>query len=212
MSGIPLTSLISAVSDYLPFIVGLFFYRLLNVDMRVFFAFLSVGIVSTSIGVYLAIHAINNLLLFHIWTLIEYGFLITIFSFWQKNERFQRYLRWSIPLYMFLWLIGKVFLFEEFDQIQNATRSVGGIIITSVSIYTLYQINEMGNILFRDYRFWICLAILFYYPSSIALFSLSDLKLVADAWHVHAIMNIGANLCYAASFLCFHPRFGTGES
>ncbi len=212
MSGIPLTSLISVISDYVPFLVGLFFYRSLNIDMRVLLIFLSAGVVSTSVGLYLAIQVKNNLLLFHIWTLTEYTFLIFIFSFWQKSYRFKKALRWSIPLFMFLWLVAKISQIEQFDQIHNATRSIGSIILMSVSIYTLYQLNEVSNTLYKDYRFWVCLGVLFYYPSSIALFSLSDLRLVSQTWHVHAMMNVAANLSYVGSFLCLHPRFNVGGS
>lgn len=192
---------ISGLSSLIPFIAGIISYRFGKEDMRIFAIFFGIAVVSDLFLMYTAAQHMNNLWALHVWSLVEYCFLAYVFSYWQKNNTFRRLLRWSIPVFIIMWLVAKLISMEVMTQFHNYTRSIGSMILIVVSVTTLYRLSESEGI-FRLYQFWISLGVLIYFAGNIIWFSVNNIVLVGSLLFMHSIVNIIANLLYTGGFLC----------
>ncbi|MFQ6103025.1 MAG: hypothetical protein ACE5OP_01890 [Candidatus Glassbacteria bacterium] len=167
-------------------------------------AFLVIAVSVEGAAAALAFHKSYNLWLFNIFIVVDYSFLALVFSFWQKKKTFEKILRLSVPLFLLFWLGAKLFQLESFDQINNYSRTLESLILTAISLYTLYILNEEDDILLiRDRRFWAAAAVLIYFAGNMMIFAIGEVILGGvHVWLVHSSLNIVTNLCYAGAFLC----------
>lgn len=203
---------ISAHSSIIPFLLGVIFFRNFSKDLKLYTIFFGIAVIFDQIVTYLSSKQQNSWFLINIWILIEYCGTIYVFSYWQKNIRIQKVLRWSIPAYSIFWFIAKIFQMEDLHWFPQYTRSIESIILTIVAIYTLIKLGETGTYINKHYQFWVCIGVLFYFSGNIILFSLSDLRLVINLFIVHSILNILANFLYAGGFWCHHYQLKRGIS
>lgn len=205
-------ALISGHSSIIPFIFGIVFFQGFAKDLKLYVILFGIAVVFDQIINYLGSQKQNTWLLINFWILIEYVGTVYVFSYWQKNIRVQKVLRWSIPIYFVFWLIAKVFQIEDLHWFPQYTRSIASIILTIVAIYTLIKLGETGTYIYKHYQFWVCVGVLFYFSGNIILFSLSDLRLVINLFLIHTILNIFANFFYAGGFWCHHYQLKHGIS
>lgn len=196
------------LSDAVPFFVGVYLYRWLSKDMRILLRYFAIVLLVDVILYYTSfIIKINNLWLFHIFTLVEYSFLILVFSSWQKNALLKRNMRLSIPIFAMIWVMAKFFL-EGFNEIDNFTSSVESVLLVVVSAYTLYDLNKENVVsIYKEPRFWVAGAVLIYFSGNLLCFAFSNVVLV---WPIHSVLNIIANLLYTGGFLCLPRRLNYG--
>jgi len=205
-----ITDSLSALSVLLPLLASIFFYKLSNQDLRIFTFFIFLSSLSSLIVMVLAMNKINNLLFFHIFTLVEYCFLIFIFSMWVKNSYIKLVLRWSIPVFVLVWLGLIISGVENTNEFPNSMRSISNVILTLVSVYILVQLLEWGeHSILRNYKFWISFGVLISYPATSIIFLLNDMELINYVWTIHPILDIVTNICYACAFFCISPRWNT---
>jgi len=202
---------ISGFSSIIPFVAGIAFFRFLQKDRRLLAVFFGIAVLFDLFLSYTGHHGVNNLWAIHIWTLIEYGFLVYVFSYWHKNKAFRRLLRWSIPVFVMIWVAAKLGGIEDMTHFQNYTRSVGSMILTVASVIILYSLSEsVGASIHKSYQFWVSLAVLIYFAGNIILFSASNIVLVGSLFFMHSVLNIIANLMYAGGFLCLRFQWKHG--
>jgi hypothetical protein len=204
---IELIDLLSALSILIPCATSIYFFRSAGSDMRFFAVFIYVSLISSSAVAILAAYEINNLWLIHIFIPIEYGFLVLLFSFWQRGKLVRRILRWSIVVFFGIWIWSKLIHLERLDHFYYPTKSLSTIVLITVSIFTLITINvDELKLIYKDYRFWVILGVLVYFAGTAVVFSLSDLALIKSVWTIHSILNITGNICFACAFLFLSPR------
>jgi hypothetical protein len=203
---------ISAHSSIIPLLSGVIFFRDFSKDLKLYAIFFTIAVIFDQIITYLSSQQQNTWLLINFWILIEYVVTIYVLSYWQKNNKLQKVLRWSIPVYTIFWLIAKIFQIEDLHWFPQYTRSIASIILTIVAIYTLVKLGETGTLIHKHYQFWVCIGVLFYFSGNIILFSLSDLKLMINLYYIHSILNISANFLYAGGFWCHHYQLKHGIS
>jgi hypothetical protein len=204
----------SLLSNAITFLVGLFVLRFLGADRKVLTLFLGVKLAIDLLGMYLALNHINNLWLLHILTILEYSFLIYIFSFWQKNPILKKILHLSIPLFTVLG-IAIMLLGENIRYFNSVTRPIASLALVAAAGYALFELNkETYDSVFRQPRFWIGAAVMLYFSGTLVLFSLGNLLLgtslqwMKTVFNVNVIMNIVANAMYIGGFLCQVQRSG----
>lgn len=166
--------------------------------MKILLIFLTIagliGIIVTS----LAFYKINNMWLFHIYTLLETSLLLFVFSYWQKKYVLRNRLRLIILVFALIWIGAKLYL-ESFSRLDSYTASLECVLLVGVSAYTLFNLNnENVNTLFRDQRFWVSSAVLFYFAGNAMTFSLGN---IFNTWLIHSVLNIFANLLYTGGFI-----------
>ena len=154
-------------------------------------------------GLYLAFNRINNIWLFHLFTPLEYGFLVMVFSYWQKKSLLRLVLRLSIPLFALICLVNKLFL-ENLVTFDSFTASLEGSALIMISVYTLFNLYR-GNSgpISKDPRFWITVAVLIYFAGSLPTFAFAN---IIALWSIHNILNVSSNVLFTGGFLCYRLR------
>ena len=194
---LPIHDYFSLVSSYIPFVSGLIFYRVLDKNLKILLIFIFVKIITDAVAITLAMHQLNNMWIFHIYTLLEYCFLTYILANWQQVKLSKIILFTSIFVFAMIWIISK-FTIEKFILFDNYTSTLSSTLLTGLSLLTLFQImkdNLTG--IFHDHRFWVSFAILIYAAGNFFTFAMATVYL----WSPHNMINILSNLCYTGGFL-----------
>lgn len=210
---IPISILVSALSSLIPILGGLFVTRWLVKEMRILFAYLIASFLVTVIMYLLAAKGINNLWLMHLFTPVQFGCLIWVFSFWATPSTHQRLFWWSIPSFFLVWAIG-LFLIENINHFNSFTRPLEAVLLILASSYVLFQENvrDSGRTIRRP-QFWVGSATVIYFTGMVILYSLSNvllkdsIEILGLIWSpIQMVVNIAANCLYAGAFLCLRPR------
>lgn len=198
---------VSTLSQIVAFGVGVYVVRYLSTELKTLCAYCGIALAVELVQAYLAINNVKNLWLLHVFTILEFVFLMMVYSAWQKNRLTKMMLRASIPLFV---LIGVIAMSgESIDQFNHFARPLASLFLVAAAALTLFELNrESGESVFLQPRFWVGAAGLIYFSSTLVLFALSNLLLTWPIEHVRLVftfntaMNIIANLGYAAAFLC----------
>ena len=200
--------ILSIVSGLIPFTVGLYTFRSLSNEMKILVPYFGLALVAEVTLVYIAANHVNNLWLFHIFTIVEYGFFVWVFSTWQ-NPTLRTILRASIPLFS-AWGLVAMFLLKNLQQFNALGRSVASLVLVAVSSLTLFELSkERFGSVFRESRFWVACATLVYFAGTLVLFALSNVFVLGwnaerarMVFSINIILSIIANLIFAGGFLC----------
>jgi len=152
--------------------------------------------------------SVQNIIIFHIYTLLEYSLLAYVFFSWQPESKLKTVLRWSIPGFFIIWLVDKAFIHSlyEFDSFVVTIESV---LLVTIAMYELYDLNKDVNYsIFRNPKFWVTAAVLLYFAGNLIVFSLgsfilSEKAIASIAWILfHASLNAIAYLLFVVAFIC----------
>lgn len=164
--------------------------------------FVLLGLVDVS-SLYLALNRINNIWLFHLFTPLEYGILVMVFSYWQKEPLLRLVLRLSIPLFVLICLVNKLFL-ENLVSFDNFTVSLESSALIMISVFTLFSLyRDNSGLISKDPRFWITVAVLIYFAGNLPTFAFAN---IIALWSIHSILNITSNILFSGGFLCYRLR------
>jgi hypothetical protein len=204
----PLHVTLSQLSSFAPFLGGLFKFKHLKRDTKILFAFFTVALITEAIVKILAYNKINNLWLFHVFTIVEYSFWVIVFSFWQKEHNVKKILKVSILIFAIIWLVNLIFSIERFSEYNNVSRSIESILLTAIALFTIYNSYLESYVeLYKNYIFCFSIGVLIYFSGNFLFFSLgSSIVNGIDVGTIHSILNISANLCYLRGFLCLPSR------
>ena len=148
----------------------------------------------------------------HLFTPIQFGLLMWIFSFWFEGP-IRRVALLSIPIFTLFWVIMLLF-FESFTQFNTYTRPVEALFFIVVAGYMLYKTNkEDAETIFRMPRFWVASGTMVYFSGMIILYALSNILLTDSIetlrllWApIQTTVNVMSNLLFIGGFLCLSPR------
>lgn len=156
---------------------------------------------------YLADRGINNMYLYHVYSLIETVLLLPfIEGFFKPSSR----LMWlMLAGYGFVWLV-TIFLLEPLTVFNSYSASVSGFLISFFCFrYFLNLINENDILYFQKVpSFWIVSGLLFYAIASILVlssyrykdwFSASDIHLI---WKIQQVANMIKFILLSIGLLC----------
>lgn len=204
----PLHVTLSQLSGFMPFLGGLFKIKHLKKDTKILFAFFTVALITEIIVKILAYNKINNLWLFHVFTIVEYSFWVVVFSFWQREHKAKKILRASVFIFCMIWLLNLIFHIEHFNDYNNVSRSIESILLTAIALFTLYNCYlESEVVIYKNYIFYFSIGVLLYFSGNFMFFSLGkSIVNGLDLGIIHSTLNITANLCYLGGFLCHHSR------
>jgi hypothetical protein len=150
----------------------------------------------------------NTVWISHVFPVIEYIFLVVIFSRSQKNIRLKKTFLWSI-LFIVAFAIVNTLFFQSITQANTHGMSTLKIFLIGISAFALLELSKEGTYpLTKEYRFWVATGVLFYNLTTLMMFSLTNLILSYGDQFAKPIfmMNIALNvityLIYAKGFLC----------
>lgn len=191
--------------------VGLLFRRAWSKDVRILVLYLGVTILFNAAMVFVALNKMTNLWLMHLYTPVQFGLLMWLFSHWQSPS-LRRIFLLSIPAFGGIWLI-TMLLFESFNHFNSYTRPFEALILLLVSSFTLLSITrENFDSLFRLPSFWISSGTLIYFAGMIVLYAVSNVLLEHSVdtlrilWvPIQSTVALLTNLLFMGAFLC-RPR------
>lgn len=198
--------LISDISKYsvaLPAIAGLIRYnRLQRVQQAAFILIL------LSILVEVAAHWIirqdwNHFLVYHIFTILEFGLLTYIFAQGLVPFLKLNFFR-GIVLFFLLFIISDMIWISGIAQFNSYSTAIEGLILIFLSLSWFYKTLQELKIkhLEREPLFWISTGILLYFSSNLFIFLFTNYvnssnRALFIIWGIHGIFSILLNIFYS---------------
>jgi hypothetical protein len=205
--------LISPLSVIVPLTAALISWRRHDRPLRILGVLFIIAAAVELASISIAYNGKNNHWLLNLWTPVEFSLTILVFACWQKSASVRRVLYWSIPAFIALLVIIKIFV-ERSGEMDSMSRSISSLLIIGVAAFTFQRlIIEPGDALLRrDPRFWVSSAALIYYAGTLTVVTLGkafmaeDPKTYNTLYTIHSVINIFTNLLFAGGFLCRKPR------
>lgn len=201
----PFLILCSIISTFLPFwacVTLLKHFSKQHKSMQFLWMFFAFAMISEIILFILGSRGIQSTWVFHIYTFIEYVLIIMILTNWQKPSTVVTLMRASVPIYISCFLFFKIAGLESSEpgSYNSLTRPLAVLLLSTFSSLTLQALwRQSPTNLTSDYRFWMLLALVLYYSTSLVLsafmFTKNHVLLVA-LFKIHAVANITRNLLF----------------
>ncbi len=193
---------IGSSTDLIPFLFGLFSYRKLGKDMKLFLLYFFLILPMDIRILYLGYHHLPNLIELNLFIVIEYALLMAVLSYWQPKKRLRSILQVSILLFLVAWVGLKVSGWPLLDLFFYF-KTIEAVFIVIVATNVLYRLNfDERIVLLSRYSFWISAGFLIYFSMSVLLFVLAAGLKIHPPYYFHVVLNIVANLFYAGGFYC----------
>lgn len=197
---------IGSSTDLIPLLFGLFSYRKLGKEMKLFLLYFVLVLPMDIRILYLGYHQLPNLMELNIFLLIEYALLIAVLSYWQPKKRLRSVLQVSTLLFLLAWLGLKVSGWPLLDLFFYF-KTIESVFIVIVAANVLYRLNFDEQIVLLSYHsFWISAGFLIYFSMSVLLFVLAAGLRIQPPYYFHTVLNIVANLFYAGGFYCLRRQ------
>lgn len=206
----PIIVFCSSISTFLPFFAAMVLFRSYHYRTKAHFllwTFFALAVVTESILHFLGLLGKHSGWIFHIFTFLEYILIASILTAWQSNATFAQLIRFSIPLYISFFVFTKVIGLENFstDTANFITRPLALLLLSIFAFLTLQDLwRQMTVNLANDYRFWILLAMVLYYSTSLVLFAFmfaKQWKILDALFKIHAVINIIHNLLFTIGII-----------
>ena len=201
-------TILSPCSVAVPLLFGIFKYGRLESDLRIVVMFLGFETLAQTYLATTSLMHIKNLWIMHIYTIIEYIFLIAIFSQWQRKLLIRWLMFFSIPLIIAI-AIFDMFRLENLNMFNIYTRPISGILMLGILGLTLFDFNkESTTPLSRNPRFWIIPPVFVSIITTMTVFAVGNYLLLNfsksffDIYRVIMIINMISNIFYIGVFLC----------
>ncbi len=198
---------VSIFSTILPFWVSTIFIKYFKVNKSlllcwIFFAFAAI----TEIVLYVfSLLSKQSTWIFHLYTLIEYTLIAGILANWQAKPVIAKMIRIGILVYAPFFIFLKMLGVEDFSAgtVNYVTRPLALLLLATFAFITLRVLwNQTSINLTDNYRFWMLLAMVFYYSTSLVLFAFMFTKnnaILVALFKIHAVANITRNLLFTIS-------------
>jgi hypothetical protein len=198
-------SVLESISEFiglLPLTIGLIKFRDLHRNLYPILVLVLIGLLTDLINHKLAVENKNNAFVFHLYTLLEFSFVILFYyCFYDRKS-----ILLLIPLFLAIGLID--YKFNGLSHFDNYATGSEAIIISTLSLWSFYYIisNMVFQNLMSESFFWMNCAILFYFGGNMILFVFSDYILEKEdiqhmaLWGIHSVLNIIYNIVLAIGF------------
>lgn len=159
---------------------------------------------------YMADKSINNMFLYHLFSLAEVIFLSFFFRKILKTPLIRKAIPYFILLFILVFVFSTLFL-EKLDSFNSNTSGIEFLIIIIFCMAYYFQLANSDEILFftQNPIFWIVSGLFIYYASSMMMFALykyaaeSNKDFVLNFWMFQVIMYLVKNILITKGILCF---------
>ncbi len=215
---IPVLAYASGLSVIFPVAFGAIRIRLLDRALKTLFLLQTIYLIVVALQFYLAFHHMTNLWISHLYAVIEYPFLMAMFSLWQKNRIVERTIVLSIPIFLVFWGVASIYL-EPFTAPAIYTYPISRMTYCVVALYTLRIISlESTTLILKDPRFWIIGSLLVSSTGEVIFYGLRGIianlsqRDFLTAFGVHWILIIATNLTFSIGYICIPLKNSGGPS
>lgn len=190
---------------FLPLIIGWLKRKSLPFELLPLFYLLNISCVIGIIGLMMAKFKLNNLLLYDIYTIIEFIFISILYKrFFEIHSKIKLH---SLIIFLFILLTtADVFFISGTKLFSDLSTSVEAIVFMLYSLIAFYVIIK--NLIYKDVLkepfFWINVAILIYFSGNLFLLSNNLLRQGQDVFRViyqlHSVLNCSFFVTIALGF------------
>jgi len=151
---------------------------------------------------FVATLGVHNVFLFHLYTPIEFAFVVFIFVYFFKGKLTS--LGYFGIILFFLFCIVNVIFFESLNDFNSIPRGFEGLIVICLSIYFFFRLfiaDEFIHLMKYPY-FWLFSGWLLYFSGTFFLFIYSSKNAMGINFTyliIHSVLNIFLNIVYAYS-------------
>lgn len=213
---------VKAISPYFiicPLVIGLIQFKTLSIERKYLLAIVFIGGVTEICMRVAAKLWHNNMPLVHLYTLLEFCFLLTVFyrgkpGLIPKNV-------YMILLGSFSVLaIGNVVFYQGFLQGNSLVRTTESIILICIALYYFYNLLQQLDSLHpeRTFLFWVSVALLIYFGGNLLIFiyfnkiqiigsqSRRAKELMLQIGLINYLLNIFLYTLYSVALLCKNSK------
>lgn len=173
---------------------------------------LSLLLVATPISgiaeLWMDLHGIRNLWVSHLFTLIEYVLILSMYYLWKPKTIDKRILMIGIIAFIALWTVSK-FTVEPFYRDDTYTSAIAKTIEIIIATWVLFDVlRDSDTVLKTEARVWISSGIIIYAAGSLFLFALFDMmvntspELIKAIWPINWILSIVTTFLLARGIWC----------
>jgi len=199
----------------LPFIIGLVNKSYNSIERKYLFSAIILGIIAEILMVAAIYLWRNNMPVVHIYTLIEFIFLASVFYNGQLKILNSKQYRLLLIAFIFLSIFNTIF-FQGIWMWNSNIRSLEGAILISLSLLYFFTLIKKLTVPSpaRTFQFWFSIAVLFYFSGNLLIFiysnHLTELGIQSDDSRIleeqirviSFILNIFLYIFYSIAFLC----------
>lgn len=203
MSQLPIISFLAALFILLPLGAGIYLWNISTRPMRLLTGLLLYGSLSNLSLLLLYLQSINNMFLFHLYTVVSYLLITLIFSCWHKS-RVARYMRFSTVLFFICYVTFLELGYEDLQLPNKYSQTIAGVLVAIISLYTL-SVAFKGPInypAFKDERFWVSVGVFINYSGGTFIYIAIPTNITYDVWTIWLILDIFSSLLYFKGYLC----------
>ncbi|MBG6133465.1 hypothetical protein IWQ47_004875 [Aquimarina sp. EL_43] len=197
---------ISSFIVIVPLILSGYKFKSLNIVQKKLLYLLIIVLIVESISNILWYKKINNLPVYHFFTVIHFLLIVNIYRR-ALSQTFSKYFFTSLSIGFVVFAIVNIVFFQDLLTFNsNATTLMGAIIIFLSLSYFYALLKEVKySTLETNPMFWINSGFLIYFSSSLILFFMNNtlFKGVTEAshilWGLHAVINIVLTIFYTVA-------------
>lgn len=202
-------AIISSFSIFIPFFIGLKFYKSLRSKVaKVFFAFIVLTTITELINVVYSLLKINNIWLNNLYVFVP---LITfqLILFFEKSFRVKTSYLLNILL-VIIYFAG-VFNMNDIYKFDSINYVISSLILVFMCSVLLFRVFDHVKIIEHSFLFWISSGMLFYASTTIVLYGLLNSLMSSEKqflWFYtipQTIINVSVNIVFAKAL------YGTDE-
>ena len=191
----------SFFSVLLPLTAAITTYKSLTGTLRILSVFVFFTALIEISSMILSLQLINNMFLFHLFTLIEFAFLMAFFGHISGNSK-ARIIALITAIAFIGYALTEASIHQSFDHFNSQQRSVEGIIILLCCINYFITLIRNDRIEMANPLLWLVSGLFIYFSGTLFLFAYADKYLISSEhnyWTIHSILNIFLNLTFAIS-------------
>ncbi len=191
----------SMLSILLPLLMGAIFFKWLSNPLKWLFFFIVVGAIFEGFSLFLNLKHVNNLFLFHLFIIFEFGFLSVVLWLIFQVQRYRMFISViSIPFTMYL--VASLFT-SDLTTFNDQNRIIeSSILILYCILYIVMALKRLKASYLEMHPYFILISgLLIYFAGTISVFIFSnqlDHSNFMPAWTVHSLLNIFLKLVYTS--------------
>ncbi len=158
---------------------------------------------------FMADAGLNNMPLFHAYTLFELLLLLWFFHRLPEKATANNYLYLIGAAFLVFALLNTLFV-QDLFQFNSYSRSIEALVVLFLCLGYLGRQFLEDKLSYNNAGLWFVIGVFVYFSSSFALFVLSNLSLTLDKyfdwviWNIHATMVLIMYICFTIGFSKCH--------
>lgn len=193
---------ISLYSILLPSGMVFLFKKYLDKPLGIISIFILFTMVLEIVNYALFLNGINNLSLFHLFTLVEYAFIILYFIILLERKTD----KWLLGISLFLFIVFSILnivKYEPLNTYPSNQRVAECILIMLLCMYffwNLFRKSQITNLIHYPH-YWLVSGFLLYFAGTFFLNIVGKIAITTDklgfyAYDIHSVLNIFLNVIY----------------